>query len=664
MTSSQILARGCRWVALIGHRGVGKTSLLKRIEEHHHFVGQRVLCFDLDREIEKRTGRAIDEIFSSDGEAEFRRIERSIFAELNRELGDSPSHAFDTPVYCALGAGFDLRCLNDEWRAIWVRRRTDSRGRVFVNSARPRLNKNVSPLDEYLQRFAEREKRYRARADEVLILDEGLDSDEAGLDSAEAHFFLGNQELAESGAAITLMPDVFANAADESPVSSQVSWRRGLADWWQRRLTWGLGWVELRDDLLSESQFVEALELLPNKKVLLSFRDEKRREASAALVASEGLAFDWPLERGPCPYGEPQVYSLHERLPGQSVSTALRRFDVVSGEAVSILKAALPVENFSDLQEGEEWRQADPHRRVFLPLSADGRWTWYRLRVGRHAPLAFVRESDGSGADQPTILQWWRETRLAGHQQFAAVLGAPVAHSRTPIEHRSFFAVDDVPVYAIRMSEADWSSGALEFLRLLGLRWAAVTAPLKKLAYETCRDGGLECENSDMPAINTLAWSSPTFERGRWLGENTDLEGFAAMLLSMRELGEREFSRFAVWGGGGTLEMMRRVLPEAEFFSARTGQNRRDGGPQAEVYLPEVVVWAAGAEDANIIETFSWHPKVVVDLSYTEDSPGRSYAVACGAHYVSGLEMFRVQARAQRRFWREVRERTENGKRK
>jgi shikimate 5-dehydrogenase len=46
-----------------------------------------------------------------------------------------------------------------------------------------------------------------------------------------------------------------------------------------------------------------------------------------------------------------------------------------------------------------------------------------------------------------------------------------------------------------------------------------------------------------------------------------------------------------------------------------------------------------------------WKPSILVDLNYTEDSPGREYALQVGAEYVSGLRMFQVQAEKQREFW-------------
>jgi len=588
---------------LIGHRGVGKTSLLKRIEGYYASRGLPVLCRDLDTELARRRGQAVGEIFATEGEAAFRTEERTTFAGLDRETA-----VFQGDVFVALGAGFELEALPASWKALWIRRPGDARGRIFVDPIRPRLNAGLSPLAEFHERFAERENRYRARADETLILDEGLDRD----DPAERAYFLN--EIENLGGAITVVNEHFQGS--------------GFAAWSAQRLAWGARWFELRDDLLSEDQLWMAMHALPAERVLVSFRSPERRARTAELLGDR--AFDWPLEFGACPFArEPTFLSLHER--GGALTEALARFP---GGSRSILKAALPVADFQELMSAEAWRAADPERRAFLPLSDDGRWAWYRLLRAASAPLSFWRESDGSGADQPTLLQWSRRRACPG-PEFAAVLGDPVAHSRTPLEHAGFFAAHGRAVYAIRVSKAEWESGALEVLRKWGLRWAAVTAPLKESAFGACSSATPLVRQ--LASANTLVW-----REGGWRGANTDQDGFRELVKGI-ELGET-----AIWGGGGTLTMMLSVLPRARAYSARTGENRSVG---SESPAPRTLIWAAGTLGAE--PPAAWRPERIIDLNYSEDSPARALAMSRGALYVSGLAMFRAQADGQREFWKE-----------
>jgi shikimate 5-dehydrogenase/shikimate kinase len=610
-------------VALIGHRGVGKSSLLKRVEDYFKAQGQAILCLDLDSEIEKRVGQPIQQIFEMAGEAAFRDYERKTFFEIHQKIASEKN-----PVFLAMGAGFAVDSIPSEWTALWIRRSTDADGRIFLD--RPRLNTKVSATIEFRERYDQRQSAFRKRADEILWLDEGLDR----ADSTEFRFFL--DQFQNLGGAITLLPEQFRSMTH-------------LREWVNRRVRWGVDWFELRDDLLTGAQMESALQILPKEKTLVSARDLKRLTHTSALIGRHALPFDWPLELGACAFGQPRFLSLHDRREGETITESLQRFPSTQTPG-TCFKAALPTHGFNDLMEGHAWQQADLEGRAFLPMSSDGRWSWYRLHQSPISGLCFFRESDGTSKDQPTLLQWARLRSLkvapdtADALKFAAVLGDPVIHSRTPLEQGPFFTSHGAPVFAIRVSVYDWRDGALEILRAMGLRWAAVTAPLKELAFAACTE---LIEPSDMlGAVNTL-----DRRLSEWRGANTDLKGFSAAVSEAEKRGP--LGEIAVWGGGGTLSVIGFVLPKCEFFSLRSEENRNPKGPPAKDFKPDTVVWAGGGTvDDSKGPPASWKPKLVLDLSYKEDSPGRAYAQQIGCHYISGLAMFREQAEAQRAFWK------------
>lgn len=625
---------------IVGHRGTGKTSFLRRAESYYRSAGCSGLFLDLDAEIERRTGRTISAIFASDGEAAFRVEELETFRAI-----DAETSAESRDVFLVAGGGFDpaeapassAGFRTGPWRVLWLRRSSDSAGRIFLD--RPRLTQGVSALGEYEERYLAREPRFRARADETLWLDEGLE----GTDEAEAGFVL--DRFRGLGGALTLLPAMFARPAL-------------LAAKLISRVKWGVRWFELRDDLLSSEQINAAIAHIPADRVLVSFRSPARIEETRELVSGHGFAFDWPLEMGECLWGKPRVLSFHERRDGQTLREALARFSREPVEGV-IQKAALPVRNFRELWEGHVWQALHPQSRVFLPLSPDGRWSWYRLLQSPNYALNFFREDEGSGADQPTLLKWARHQACKNAKTFAAVLGDPVAHSRTPLEQGPAFRKIGASVFAIRITEDEWRDGGLEVLRGLGLRWAAVTAPLKGLAYEAVKSGGDKLNPSgsladELRSVNTLAWNE---HEQVWVGTNTDLEGFQAAVTHAAQsvFGNDDGSvlgESAVWGGGGTLPVVCKVLPGAQAFSVRSGENRDAQGTAAEDFHPTTVIWAIGrSREAAHEPPAHWKPKLVLDLNYAEDSPGRDYALKCGARYVSGLAMFRAQAEGQRRFW-------------
>jgi len=66
-------------LTLIGYRGCGKSTVGKLLAERLRWE-----FVDADAEIERRAGRTIRRIFDEAGEAEFRRLERDVMAELLR----------------------------------------------------------------------------------------------------------------------------------------------------------------------------------------------------------------------------------------------------------------------------------------------------------------------------------------------------------------------------------------------------------------------------------------------------------------------------------------------------------------------------------------------------------------------------------------------------
>lgn len=622
--------------ALIGHRGVGKSTLLTRIAGYYRDADRKVTTLDLDHEIATRAQLPVFEIFRDFGEAHFRALEQSTLRELVNSLRET-SRQHD--IYIAVGAGFSGE-LPPEVHAVWIRRETDSHGRIFVDRERPRLS-NAAPRKEYLERFAAREASYRERCHDIFCLREGVDGTTASPAQAVERAFVMST-LAKGplpvgfsiGGVVSLLPEDLR--------------KRDAADWIARRLAWPDMRFELRDDLFDDDALAQAMALIPVSRRIFSFRRAKQSSETRKQQAAAEALWDFPLELldEESPHAPP-ILSLHERLRDESIEAAATRLEREGTRlAAGILKFAVEVHNFAELAAGFRWAGRAPARRAFLPRSPADRpslWRWFRLLTGPLSPLAFFREGDGTSLDQPLVAEWWQIMALGGGSgRFAAVLGDPIAHSRTPIEHAEFFAHRAMPVFAISLREAELVEG-LEVLRELGLRDAAVTAPLKRgVAAILHARGDL---SSEIESVNTLYYSE---SRQRFFAQNTDLEGATALLGTLAESRD-----VAVWGGGGTLPVLRAVLPHARYFSSRTGQDRdppkdRDGD---DGWQPQVVVWASGSAAEGGFPDVKFRPHTVYDLSYSEDSAGREYALRCAARYVSGLQMFVVQAAAQRAFF-------------
>ncbi|UXR64186.1 shikimate synthase [Bdellovibrio bacteriovorus] len=601
--------------AVVGHRGTGKTELMKRLQVYLRDAA--VDFVDLDELIEEKIGKTIPELFMEHGETYFRELERQLFLETLQKP--------HTEMYLVLGAGFDLTVIPDSVRVLWVRRQTDLDGRIFLN--RPRLNPEMSPLEEYQKRAAAREDNYRAHADEVYLMPEGLFENRHHAMAVEKALL--THDLQDISGCLTLTSELF---------KSEKRWNL-FKDRFAKK---GVSLFELRDDLLSFEQIQKVLTEMPEEKFVYSFRIARENlEAETALLEllQKVPWVDWAIE-----LGSPE--SLLALVPGTKVILSLHEEKLkdmwqVFSRQVAHLKFAPLVESYGDLLEGHQWQQQDAARRSFLPRSRTGRWEWYRRFQKGKQLLNFWREGDGTSADQPSLWGWAMTS--AQSSSFAAVLGDPVAHSYTPMEHSDFFYKKNLPVFAIAISREEWGK-AFPVLETLGLSYAAVTSPHKENAAKSC-------QHQTLSAVNTLFLNPKT---KRWVGTSTDDQGFMELIEGVGMLAPLQKEIF-VWGGGGVLEMVEKALPHATYFSSRSGRPR-EGSELSEGVTPKIVIWAAPRSPETMLPPASWNPAMVFDLNYKEDSMGREYAQRCGANYQSGLVMFTAQAQGQRAFWREFKE--------
>jgi shikimate 5-dehydrogenase/shikimate kinase len=597
---------------IIGQRGVGKTHLLKRI--HRYTADEKMPCFDLDHEIEKRTKKTIYEIFEKDGEEYFRELEKRIFQEITL------SHQ---SCWIAVGAGFHVGLIPETMRVLWVQRATDQAGRVFLY--RPRLEKDLTPLEEFDKRAKAREFHFKNSYDLIYSMPEGL----IELDPLEEEILIRHKKSFTGS--FTIHPELFLK---------KTRWHVFIENYTNR----GVEFFEIRDDLLNHDQVQTCLGSLFSEKFIFSFRSGKTESPPQG---SQIEYYDWAIELGAMP--EPirflkqrLIVSLHDLHEEEDLEAAIHRLNEKSGNCVH-LKLAPIVKTFEDLLLGFLWQQADPKNRSFLPRSANGRWAWFRLWMKGRQLLNFWREGEGTTSDQPTVYEWLNVHLVKTH--FAAVLGKPVAQSWSPIEQKNFFEERNEPVFRIEIDKMEWEK-ALAVLATLGLRQAAVTAPLKEEAFHSSKEKTEEAEL--LRSVNTLFYKQ---DKKYWVGHNTDFAGFKRLTEDLIENPDPKRC-VVLWGGGGTLNMMKKVFFKSYCFSATRGEVREEDHIRwKKDMMPDILVWAAPRKKNMKWPNPHWNPKLVVDLNYTDDSAGREYAQRVNAEYRSGIKMFRTQAYYQREFW-------------
>ncbi len=157
-----------RVIALIGLRGAGKTTIGTRLARR-----LRLPFVELDREIERRAGLALAEIFSLHGEEYYRRLERDALAAL-----------FSTPKSMVLAVGGGLVTSPDTYdllrrqaRTIWLKARPNDYW-TRVRRQGDRRPAETPRAREALRTLLARRAPLYARAD--------LSVDTAGLTVSEA----------------------------------------------------------------------------------------------------------------------------------------------------------------------------------------------------------------------------------------------------------------------------------------------------------------------------------------------------------------------------------------------------------------------------------------------------------------------------------------------
>lgn len=142
-------------ITLIGYRGTGKTTLAPRLASKLRFD-----WVDADVELENATGRSIREIFATDGEAEFRRIERDVMVQLLKR---------DRLIIAAGGGAILNEATRNEIRkagpVVWLQASVETIARRILREGtaaqhRPNLTA-VGGIDEIRNLVAVREPLYR-----------------------------------------------------------------------------------------------------------------------------------------------------------------------------------------------------------------------------------------------------------------------------------------------------------------------------------------------------------------------------------------------------------------------------------------------------------------------------------------------------------------------
>lgn len=149
-------------IILIGFMGSGKTTMGIRLS-----YKLRRTIIDTDKMIEKIEGRSISDIFAEDGEEYFRKKETEVLKKLQME---------QVPRIISVGGGTPLReenraLLRELGTVVYLKASPETvYQRLKGDTTRPLLQGD-DPQGKIEALLSEREDRYAAAADKIIIVD-------------------------------------------------------------------------------------------------------------------------------------------------------------------------------------------------------------------------------------------------------------------------------------------------------------------------------------------------------------------------------------------------------------------------------------------------------------------------------------------------------------
>ena len=364
---------------------------------------------------------------------------------------------------------------------------------------------------------------------------------------------------------------------------------------------------------------------------------EKVLAAKNAKVA-EG-SFDYvDFEEG---FGDGQLVALAHKA-GANVVRSLHKFDgpvrnlkaklrelARSGD---VAKVAFMPRNLGDVAKVFAEDLGDVPR-VVCAMGAQGFAT--RALASRFGSLWTYASVGGLGSiGHITPYELVRDFRFRSVSQSAALYGVtgwPLEKTRSPELHNAAFANEDEDAVMVPFP-AKTAKEAFTFMKAMGMRGMAVTIP-HKFEIMPLLDK-IDKFAKKVGAVNTVVC-----ENGKYVGYNTDVEGFAEALSSFA--GTLSGKSAALLGDGGAAQAVKVAL---KTLGVKFTVFHRATPPQGYDIL-------VNATPVDPIPDYKFTGReLVYDLRYVpEVTPLMARAAKAGCRVENGFSMLRAQARGQQR---------------
>ena len=326
------------------------------------------------------------------------------------------------------------------------------------------------------------------------------------------------------------------------------------------------------------------------------------------------------------------VRSLHKfDGPVRNLKAKLREL-AKSGD---IAKIAFMPRNLGDVSRtfGSVPRSPFPVPHVIFAMGAQGFAT--RALASRFGSLWTYASVGSLGAiGHVTPHELVRDFRFRSVSRSAALYGVtgwPLEKTRSPELHNAAFANEDEDAVMVPFP-AKTAKEAFAFMKAMGIRGMAVTIP-HKFAIMPLLD------KIDKFAQNVGAVNTVVCEKGKYVGYNTDVEGFAEALSSFA--GTLSGKSAALLGDGGAAQAVKVAL---KTLGVKFKVFHRATPPQGYDIL-------VNATPVDPIPDYKFTGReLVYDLRYVpEVTPLMARAAKAGCRVENGFSMLRAQARGQQR---------------
>ena len=238
------------------------------------------------------------------------------------------------------------------------------------------------------------------------------------------------------------------------------------------------------------------------------------------------------------------------------------------------------------------------------------------------------------GIGHVTPAELVRDYRFRSVTKDAALFGVtgwPLKKTRSPELHNAAFANEDEDAVMVPFP-AKTAKEAFAFMKAMGMRGMAVTIP-HKFAIMPLLDK-IDKFAQKVGAVNTVVC-----EKGKYVGYNTDVEGFAEALSSFA--GTLSGKSAALLGDGGAAQAVKVAL---KTLGVKFKVFHRATPPQGYDIL-------VNATPVDPIPDYKFTGReLVYDLRYVpEVTPLMARAAKAGCRVENGFSMLRAQARGQQR---------------